>query len=397
MLLAQARTGPRLTSGLRQAITLMSLSGADLAAWMTVAGAGTAALRVVPPRREGFQRAIFDPDGLAAPQGSLIAHVLGAIAGLDLAPRPRAIALVLAEALEPTGWLGAPVARIARICGAAEDEVLAVLARVQRIEPAGLFARSLAECLALQAGAEGELTPAMHAVLADLPLLARGDLGAIAAAAGLAPEEVIAAAGRLRGYDPKPGLAFAGFVPPSPPPDLMAEAGGGGWHVAPNPAAPRFEVVPGRNDPSARAIRGALARRADVALAVGQRIAARQGAWFEGGALLPLTSRDLAAGLGLHVATVNRVLAAITLRTPRGTLPLRALTARPVGADGATAARIRARLAELLSGADPRSDRQLAGILSSEGLSVARRTVSKYRAMIAGEGSDPPFRPSADR
>src|SRR5690606_22813825 len=109
--------------------------------------------------------------------------------------------------------------------------------------------------------------------------------------------------------------------------ELVLEPAGDGWRAVPNPAAPRLDAAAASGDPAARALGQALARRAEIALAVGTHLAARQGGWLGGGDLLPLTTREVAAALGLHVATVNRVLSAVTLRTPRGTFALRALTA----------------------------------------------------------------------
>ena len=107
-----------------------------------------------------------EPDLAPATSPSLIAHVLQAIGALDLSPKARRIAEALAEALEPSGWLGRPLARIAEDTGASEAEVAAVLERLQRIEPTGLFARDLADCLRLQAREAGALDPVMAAVLA---------------------------------------------------------------------------------------------------------------------------------------------------------------------------------------------------------------------------------------
>jgi RNA polymerase sigma-54 factor len=85
------------------------------------------------------------------PAPSLMAHVLAQIQALTRSARERQIALVLAEALEPSGWLGRPLADLARQAGCAPADAEAVLMRLQQIEPTGLFARSLAECLRLQA------------------------------------------------------------------------------------------------------------------------------------------------------------------------------------------------------------------------------------------------------
>lgn len=386
MLTTTPRPGPRLTAGLAQAISLLSLTAGELAARLAVEAAANPALRLVPPA-EGPARPLFDPEGVAAPAGSLIAHVLTQIAAMRLAPRPLAIALALAEGLEPTGWLGPPPAAVARACGVAEAEVLAVLARLQRIEPGGLFARTLAECLRLQAAAAGDLTPAVDAVLDHLALLAHGDLAAIARQTGRPEAELAQAARLIRGLNPKPGLVFEGPMPPPLPADLLAQRGPGGWEAVANPAMFSAEVVPGRGDTAAAAgIGRAVEQRQRIAATVGTLLLRHQAGWLEGGDPAPLATQALAGAAGLHVATVNRLLRGISIRTPRGTLLLRALVARPVRPDGPAAEAVKQRLAELLrdAGTDRPSDARLAAQLQAEGLAVARRTVAKYRAVLDG-------------
>ena len=384
MLTTTPRLGPKLTAGLAQAISLLSLTAGELAARLAVEATGNPALRLVPPA-EGSWRPLFDPEGVAAPSGSLIAHVLAQIATMRLGPRPLAIALALAEGLEPTGWLGPTPATVARACGVAEAEVLAVLARLQRIEPAGLFARSLAECLRLQVEAAGDLTPAVGAVLDHLALLARGDLAAIARATGLPEAELAQAARLIRGLNPKPGLVFEGPMPLPLPADLLAQRAPGGWEAVANPALFSVEVVPGRGDATAAAgIGRAVDQRQRIAAMVGTLLVRHQAGWLEGGDPAPLTTQALADVAGLHVATVNRLLRGVSIRTPRGTLTLRALATRPVRPDGPAAETVKQRLAELLyrAGEARPSDARLAEQLQAEGLPVARRTVAKYRAAL---------------
>lgn len=385
MLTITPRPAPRLGTAPAQAIALLALPAGELTARLAVAAAENPALRLVPPSGGGWQGPVLDPEGLAAPGGSLIAHVLGQIGGLRLAPRAAAIALALAEALEPTGWLGRPPAAIARACGVPLPELEVVLAQLQRLEPAGIFARSLADCLRLQALAEGMLSAELAAVLDHLPQLAAGDLAGIAQASGLPVAGIAAAARHLRAFDPKPGLAFSHDMPLAPPPDLLLAPGPEGWAASMNPALLRVEVLadrPGRA--AAEALRRALEGRNRMALAVGNALARRQADWLAGGAPAAVTTREVAAETGISISSVNRCLAAVVARSPLGTLPLRALLTPPAGAEGVAAAQVRLRLAELLRSADPAgtSDAKLAAQLAQEGMPIARRTVAKYRAQL---------------
>jgi RNA polymerase sigma-54 factor len=327
----------------------------------------------------------------AAAGASLMAHAFGLIAGLRLPARDARIAEALAEALEPSGWLGRPLTQIASQTGATLPQVEAVLQRLQaEAEPTGLFARNLADCLRLQAAELGELDPAMTAVLERLDLVARGDLARIARESGLSEEAIRARIAALRRYDPKPGAGFEPFAAPLREPDLIATPGDQGWTVSINRSAlPSVSLAeakgPGRAE--ARAILRMVEGRNVTLLAVGQEILARQVAALEQGmgALVPMTMADVAGAVGLHESTVSRVVAGTAVDTPRGTWWLRGLFTQAAQEGGPSAGALRDRLALLIAGEDPAApltDEALAGLMSDGGAPIARRTVAKYRGML---------------
>ncbi len=339
-----------------------------------------------------------DPDLAPAAGPSLAVHVTGAIAAMDLTPRARRIARAFAEALEPSGWLGQTPAAIAREVTVSLPEAEEVLARLQQIEPAGLFARDLADCLRLQLQDIGALDAPMQVILAHLPLLAAGETGRLARLAGTDQAGVLARFRLIRGLDPKPGAAFAGpgTAAPVREPDLLARPrADGGWDIALNRSAlPTVEVRRAAAGDAAqlaaaRALKQAVTARNATLLRVGREIAARQVAALERGpgAIRPLTMAELGETLGLHESTISRVVAGASLDTPRGTLWLRALfSPARKGVDGAAApaaAALRHRLAELVAAEDPGrplSDAALAAVLSGEtGVPLPRRTVAQYR------------------
>ena len=139
---------------------------------------------------------------------SLVEFVLRQIDLTIFEPGARVIAYALAEALEPTGWLGRPLSDIAAVCGCAEAEVEVVLDTVQRLEPEGVFARDLAECLRIQARERGLLDQVMTIVLDNLDMLANGDLQQLARRAGATTEDIAAALKLIREMNPKPGEAY---------------------------------------------------------------------------------------------------------------------------------------------------------------------------------------------
>lgn len=332
----------------------------------------------------------------AAP--SLIAHVIAAIDLMPLPRRDRRIALALTEALEPSGWLGQPLASIAAEAEASLPEVESVLHRLQAIDPPGLFARTLSECLLLQARDAGVLDAPMAALLRNLDLLASGDLTRLAKICATTEPEILARFRRIRAMNPKPGTDFAPIAAAQMrEPDLVTRAlPHGGWSVSLNRSALPDMTVDAEADgagqglTSARAVLRMVQARNATLLAVGREILARQQQALVQGpvALVPMTMADLATALDLHESTISRVVAGASIDTPHGTWWLRQMFSAAIGdPDGpqVAGAALRHRLARLIAAenpAKPLSDAALTLALSQlTGVQIARRTVAKYREM----------------
>lgn len=401
----------KLSAGLRASIDLLRLDAAGLARHLEEQAAENPAVILLPvvardwlPRWAGLLPGQEPPPGpdpvLASPGPSLMAHVLAQIDRRMKSPQDRRIALALAEALAPTGWLDRPLAEIAQGLGRPLAEVTAVLHRLQEIEPVGLFARSLSECLMLQAQEAGLCDAVMQAVLTHLDLLARGETARIAALAGCAEAEVLRRLGQIRTMNPKPGTAFEALAaPPLREPDLLARRrADGDWDIALNGAAlPDLRIGPaGSAEHRAEALqleRMVLARKATL-LRLGAEVMRRQRPALDQGPgrLQPMTMAEVAQALDLHESTVSRAVAGVSVDTPWGVWWLRKLFSRAMGpapAEGAealSAAALRDHLTRLIAAEPaeaPLSDAVLAQSLGQAlGLGLARRTVAKYRAML---------------
>ena len=323
---------------------------------------------------------------------SLLAHVLAAIDRRMKGAEERRVALALAEALEPSGWVGVPLLAIAAGLGVPVRAVEAVLLRLQEIEPVGLFARDLAECLTLQAQEEGSYDPVMAQVLGRLDLLAKGDLVGLAARIGVDVAAVAVRFRLIRAMNPKPGTEFDALAVAHPrEPDLVARRGAAGWEVALNRSSlPSLRIdagAVGGDLGAARALQRLVAARNTTLLRVGQAILQQQARALEhgAGALVPMTMAGIAAAVQLHESSVSRVVAGTSVDTPHGMWWLRVMFSRGVGEAQVAGAALRDRLAQLVAGearGAPLSDAALAAGLSRDGASVARRTVAKYRDML---------------
>ena len=409
---------------LQQAIHLLALGNADLTSFIEKQSEENPFVELAPLPRTAVDRGAT-PSGSRASVGddwdrigalaedpgpSLYAHVTAAITRLDLAPAEFAAASVFMDALEPSGWLGQPVAQIALRAGMAEAAALALLAKLQSIEPAGLFARSLAECLRLQAAERGILTPRFAMILDHLKLLAQADLKGLARACGCTLDELKTDLRALRALNPKPGAMFETYIPPQRPPDLIVTQAAGGWNVDLNRStlpgvlvradeaqavtargAEQTSAYVGERLSVARWLARAVEHRNQTILKVGAEVVRRQEAFLERGAahMRPMILREVADSIGVHESTVSRVTSGMLVATPQGTFPLKSFfSAALSGAEGeeaGSAAAVRHRIKQLVLAEapnDPLSDESIAKIVSKEGVVLARRTVAKYRDML---------------
>lgn len=384
--------------------------GSEFPAGTTGEGIPAAEAFAAPRAASGFDGDLPGPEERVAAAPSLRDRLERQLM-LDIAdPRDRLIGRALIDALDPSGWLTADLEGFARGLGALPDDVERVLLSLQQFEPAGLFAQSLAECLALQLRDRGRYGPAMAALLDNLDLLAAGRFDALARACGVDGDELAGMVRELRSLDPKPASAFDEGAAAMPVvPDILVRAhAGGGWAVELNDEAlPRVLVdreyyARVRGDAASDADREfiadrlssanwlvkALHQRAETMLKVAAELVRRQQAFFARGVrhLRPLTLRDIADAVGLHESTVSRVTANKTMATPLGLFELKyfftAAIAGTGGGEAHSAEAVRHRLRALIDAEDPGrtlSDDKLVAAMRVEGIEIARRTVAKYR------------------
>lgn len=416
---ARPRIGPHLgvtqtqrlalNANLGVSIQLLRSDAAGLTRYLEEQAANNPHLRLDPPpapglhdwlpRWSGVLHALGAPDLMDLAQDvapGLMVHVSAAIDRLRLPASQRRAAEVLTDALEPSGWLGQSTSSLAAFAGVAEDEVDLVLAKLQTIDPPGLFARNLSECLTLQAADLGVLDAPMQIILRNLDLLAAGDLARLSRLCEVTEAEVMARFRTIRSLNPKPGADFAPLAAGNVrEPDLIVRAtANNGWTVALNRSAlPDLQVAPAANGSAdqlsaARGLHRMVQARNTTLLRVAGEIFTRQRAALDHGptALVAMTMAEVAAALDMHKSTVSRVVAGACIDTPKGTWWLRKLFSTGLGgntAPGMAGAALRHLLVQIISAenrAHPQSDADLAARLTAQcGVPIARRTVAKYR------------------
>jgi len=358
-------------------------------------------------------------DTLAAPS-TLAAHLATQLNVLRLTERDRLLALTLVHCLDDDGYLRLPLQAVGEACGLvphADPEELAIaLRRVQALDPAGVGARDLGECLQLQlqvqqqpgASARDELLLALRIAREHLPALARGDMATLARRLAAPREAVQAACAAIRRLDPRPGWRQGTHPTAYLTPDVVVRRQRGQWVASLNPAVlPRVRLnqryaqwfgryrEPGHPElttclQEARWTLRNVEQRFATILAVARAILQRQHRFLVYGpmAMRPLALREIADAVGVHESTVSRVTHHKYMATPCGVFELKHFFSRGLStASGGTCSptAIRGLIRELIaaeSPLQPLSDVTLAALLARQGLHVARRTVTQYRQQL---------------
>ncbi len=361
----------------------------------------------------------FDPQERDAGAQTLQEHLRTQLAGMRLSPEDLAALNVLIDSLDDDGYLADTLEDIAAHlagdddagCEALLERLQIALKWLQSLEPAGIGARDLPECLMLQLRARPRCQAQAVAIIVckqHLELLARRDLKKLMAATGADEDLLKAAQVLIVACEPKPGRPFTRSQAQVVVPDVIVKKAGRGWKVVLNPdVMPRLRI----NDLYAQAIKGQrngagapmsarlqearwfmknIQQRFETIARVSQAIVERQKGFFSHGAIAmkPLVLREIADELGLHESTISRVTTAKYMATPMGTFELKYFFGSGLATEAggnASSTAVRALIKQLVAAeaaAKPLSDNQLAEMLAEQGIQVARRTVAKYREAL---------------
>ncbi|HEX4928446.1 MAG TPA: RNA polymerase factor sigma-54 [Burkholderiales bacterium] len=378
---------------------------------------------VVPQEPSGpaapLEREQDDWSGAVDAEPTLAQHLREQLMISPMGDRDRALAHMIIDSLDDDGYFKLSFDELAALVPPELDvrpeDFGAALRLVQSLDPAGVGARSLEECLCLQLQALPEdekldarvRAAALRIVKGNLSLLANREWARLQHAAGCDEKTLHAARSLIRSLDPRPGHRFGPQEARYVVPDVIVKKARDRWVAIINPASlPRVrlnrtyaDAIASRgssNQSLARHLQEArwLLRSIEQRFATIQRVAdaivARQRGFFEYGevAMKPLTLKLIAGELGLHESTVCRVTNNKYMATPRGLFEFKHFFSRRLATENggaASATAVRAVMKELIAAEDPRaplSDAELARLLAQQGLRVARRTITKYRALM---------------
>lgn len=366
-----------------------------------------------------------DEDGLepwtqVSRQASLREHLRAQAGLLRLSARDRLVVESVIDAIDDAGYLRTPLEDVAQCCPLdpvpEEDEMRIALRHVQSMDPSGVGARDVAECLLLQLQCRLDQAPAdrgpgkaiftlaQSLVRHHLNVLAQHDFAALQRALACSAQDLQHAVQLLRSLSPRPGSAFDADTTQYVVADVIVRRRAGQWIALINPeVVPRVrihhrhvELMRGTREPDgriaecmkeARWLVRNVQQRFQTIQQVAQAIVDHQSRYFDYGemAMRPLTLAEIAARTGMHESTVSRVTSRKYMATPRGLLEFKRFFSSHVSTAAGTpcsATAVRAVIQELVQAEDPQvplSDIRLTRMLEQRGIRVARRTVSKYR------------------
>lgn len=429
-----------MTPELRQAIQLLQLSAADLEKYIYEQLEENPVLEIAEPGQEKGERSevpLFDADpgewmayirrngnkerrspgsaeekfpfeNLAGPSETLADVLESQLRYLSLDSVTRAVCRYLIGNLDDNGYLAVDPSSLCKRFNIDRNTIEEALRVIQSLEPAGVGARSLSECLRLQLLRENPPDKVTLKIVENhLEDVAAGRIRRIARQLGLSLQRVQKAVDRLKRLNPRPGITFAPHEPRYVLPDVCVERVDGEYVVLVNEGyLPRLTVsdqyqrMMAKGGEQARQaadylrnwfqsavwlVRG-IEQRRQTLYRVTRTIVEKQRAFLDHGVdfLKPLTLREVADELGLHESTVSRATQNKYVQTPRGLFPFRYFF--PSGLDSLSGnisvKSVKKRIAELIQRENkqkPLSDQQIADLLRERGIRISRRTVAKYR------------------
>ncbi len=346
-------------------------------------------------------------ESMATTETSLKDHLLDQLSAIATHPVENFLCRYLIDAIDDSGYLRVDLKEAVKKLSVDPEKMEDALYVLQSLDPAGIGARDLAECLKLQLGQDR--TPAEDAILNNLDLLAQRDVKTLMKLSGCDEEAVREAMETITTLNPKPGMQFGRGNADTVVPDVVVRRKEGQWHVELNAEAmPKVllnrhaaGLVEGAKGDAksyaserlgrAKWLLNSLEQRARTILKVSRVIVQTQQGFFESGveALVPLTLKQVADVAEVHESTVSRVTSGKFMQTPMGTFELKYFFSAAINTTGGqvtiAAAGVKAMIKKLIDAEEPTkplSDEKIVSLLQDEGVDIARRTVAKYREAL---------------
>jgi len=351
----------------------------------------------------------YNLEAFVSAERTLAEHLAEQLMLAEPDPARRMIGQHLIDLVDEAGYLTGDLTSVSEKLGTTSAEVESVLSLLQTFDPAGVCARNLTECLAIQLQDRNRYDPAMQALLGRLDLLAKRDLATLRRICGVNDEDLVDMIAEIKRLNPKPGLAFGSATIQAIVPDVYVRQAPDGsfivelnsdtlprillnqsYHtrVSKTAATPSDKSYLAQQLQSATWLIRALDQRARTILKVATEIVKQQDAFFVHGVqhLRPLNLKTVADAISMHESTVSRVTANKYMATSRGIFELKyfftSAIASAHGGEAHSAEAVRHRIKMMIDAETPDnilSDDTIVEKLRESGIDIARRTVAKYR------------------
>lgn len=350
-----------------------------------------------------------EPEDTAS-QTASVWDILGEqLPAAEMTDQAWGLAKTLVGYMDEDGYLRYEREELCRMTGAERDAVDETISLIQSLDPPGVGARDLIECLRLQlmAAGSGEDAPEVRIVSSYLEDMASNRTGKLARLLGVTENEVRAAFSKIRSLNPKPLNGLVGLPEPAVVPDMIFKCDGQGCSLAMNDywmgvlrksmdydcldktdlSPEDMQYIRERRRHLDHVMNGIEFRRKTVLTVVEFILLSQMDYVLNDGALLPISMSETAGKLGMSISTVSRAVRGKYVETPKGVLSVRNLFSLPVirGQNTFCANEFRKMLRETIAQEDktkPLSDRKIASLLAQYGIPAARRTVTKYRTSM---------------
>lgn len=355
-----------------------------------------------------------NPDNFVGGQVQLYDHLVEEISSIMLTKREQQLAYFLIERVNDSGYLLSEIEDCAMQMNASTEEMESVLHKIQNIEPAGLLARNLKECLLLQIGPRTKKNELLYQMISnDLEDIAQKKYAQLQKKYKISEVKLKEIIGHIRLLDPKPGKRFSSFLPSYVLPDVIVEKNGDRLEILDNSTLPRLyisdfyqKVLSETNDEEAKeyiktklnravALIRNIEQRKKTIHRVAEQILKHQQEFFhtESSVIVPMRLKDISAETGFHESTISRAVKEKYMLTPKGLFEFRYFFATALNTqsgEDVSSKSIKDAIKKLIKSEDkthPLSDQKICDLLQGQGVQISRRTVAKYREEMQLAGS----------
>jgi RNA polymerase sigma-54 factor len=323
----------------------------------------------------------------------------------------KTIAIRMIDFLHPSGWFVSPISEVAKDLNVDSILIDEALVKLKKLEPSGIFSQNLGECLKIQLKDLNLFNAPFKILLENLEYLPHGKIKQVSKLCGVSEEKLFQMIKLIKTLNPKPADLFSQEKVLIDQPDIIVTKSEKGWRIDLNNSnlptvnldedyiqeMNNFNLDEKGNNfaaekiGEARWLKKAVEQRNKTILRVTSEIVKKQVSFFKHGLshMKPMILKDISDAIGMHESTVSRVTNSKLILTEWGSMPLKNFFSASItstqDSEMHAASAVRETIRNLISSefaSKPLSDDKLAGILSKEGMEVARRTVAKYRDML---------------